>query len=78
VFLMMILWPPRLLLLLQAAFPLTLVVSRDPRGVFVLLTLLDLLSTRIWDDTQACEPGLQVKSGRLGREGPHAAVLLAC
>ena len=46
-----------------AAFPLTLVVSRDPRGVFVLLTLLDLLSERIWDDAANCEPALQVRAG---------------
>jgi len=38
-------------------------VSRDPRGVFVLLTLLDLLSERIWDDQQNCEPALQVGGG---------------
>jgi hypothetical protein len=43
---------------LQAAFPLTQVVSRDPKGVFVLLNLLDLLSARIWDDPENCEPGL--------------------
>jgi hypothetical protein len=43
---------------LQAAFPLTQVVSRDPKGVFVLLNLLDLLSARIWDDSDNCEPGL--------------------
>ena len=50
----LVLLPPPL----QAAFPLTQVVSRDPKGVFVLLNLLDLLSARIWDDPDNCEPGL--------------------
>ncbi|KAF8065877.1 TPK1 [Scenedesmus sp. PABB004] len=43
----------------QAVFPLALVVARDPRGVFALLHLLDLLSQRIWNDAAVCEPALQ-------------------
>lgn len=46
-------------LMLQAAFPLMLAVSNHPRGVFVLLSLLDQLSARIWDDPVNCEPGLK-------------------
>lgn len=44
----------------QAVFPLALPVCRDARGVFVLLSLLDLFSQRIWDDEANCEPALQV------------------
>lgn len=45
---------------LQVVFPLGLPVSRDPRGVFVLLSLLDLFSQRIWDDPVNCPLALQV------------------
>ncbi|WIA17138.1 hypothetical protein OEZ85_014030 [Tetradesmus obliquus] len=43
----------------KAVFPLALPVSRDPRGVFVLLSLLDLFSQRIWEDTVNCSLALQ-------------------
>jgi hypothetical protein len=50
----------------QAVFPLSLSVCRDPRGVFVLLTLLDLFSQRIWQDADTCEPALQVRAWHRG------------
>uniref|UniRef100_A0A383VVQ6 RanBP2-type domain-containing protein n=1 Tax=Tetradesmus obliquus TaxID=3088 RepID=A0A383VVQ6_TETOB len=43
----------------KAVFPLALPVSRDPRGVFVLLSLLDLFSQRIWEDSVNCPLALQ-------------------
>jgi hypothetical protein len=57
--------------MLQAAFPLTLAVSNHPRGVFVLLGLLDQLSARIWDDPVNCEPGLKA-SGAACRDSQES------
>jgi hypothetical protein len=57
---------------------LALPVSRDPRGVFVLLNMLDLFSQRIWDDANNCEPALQVtySAGGLHKDVHHATGLM--
>lgn len=44
----------------RAICPLALPVCRDPKGVFVLRTLLDLFSQRIWEDEDNREPALKV------------------
>lgn len=45
----------------NAVAPLTLPTIRDPKGVFVLRTLMDLFSQRIWEDEDNREPALKVR-----------------
>jgi hypothetical protein len=47
-----------LVLIARTMFPAAVPISRDPRGIFCLINMLDLFGQHIWDDPSNYEPGL--------------------